>query len=353
MKYVFYITNHGFGHASRNVPIILELLKRHSNAEIYIKSDMERCAFLRRNLAAVDGRIYYYTDCSEVGLILKKGSMVPDIDVMKETIEEDQKYWPDYISREIGFLRSVKPSVVISDVICWGIKAAKECGLPTLLLGNFTWESMYRSLLPETYYRQYSEYYALADRALWYEIHVPELEQTCDSWKKISLVSRDDSPEEIKKIRDNHERPLVFVSLGASAELNADINVSSIPYDFVYTRGITLTGDNAIRLPDDMINTPDYIAAADYIISKGGWSTVAEILLRRKKSALLMRDENSEDNITRDLLTSRRQCISLNGDDLHDIGGLLAKIDRLNPDSYDIYYDSRYEICEEIEQLAL
>ena len=49
MKYVFYITNHGYGHASRNVPIILELLKRNSDNLVYVKSDIQRIEFLKRN----------------------------------------------------------------------------------------------------------------------------------------------------------------------------------------------------------------------------------------------------------------------------------------------------------------
>ena len=84
MKMVFYITNHGFGHASRNVPIIEELLQRDTQLMIDIKSDKERCEFINRNLQKYSDRIKYYTDCLETGLVLQDGIMLPDIKKMRE-----------------------------------------------------------------------------------------------------------------------------------------------------------------------------------------------------------------------------------------------------------------------------
>ncbi|MCM1081975.1 MAG: hypothetical protein NC428_00715 [Clostridium sp.] len=346
MKYAFYITNHGFGHASRNVPIIQKLLAQDSEGLVYIKSDRDRCEFLKRNLGEKEDRIQYFEDCTETGLILKTGKMEPDIENMRYVIEKDFLLWDMYIQREKDFMKRNKPDIIIADVICWAIKAAHDCGIKTLLIGNFSWAQMYKSFYDSSIWEPYIRYYKLADKAIWYEIHAKELEDYCSDYECVSMVSRAVNEAEVKKIRSLYKKPIVFVSLGASAELEEKIDVEELPYDFVITRGVDLKGSNVHVLPLKMINTPDYIAAADYVIAKGGWSTVAEILLQGKKCALLFRGNNSEDDNTRLTLEARNQCVSLYGNELSNIKEIIKKIGMLNPKSYDIYSDDTQKICD-------
>ena len=351
MKAVFYITNHGFGHASRNAALIQRLLQTDPGAEVIIKSDPVRCAFLRRNLEAESRRVTCYEDCFEVGFVLKEGSLQPDPERMREMILQDRKSWPDYIEREKRFLRREQPDVVVSDVICWALPGARQCGIRTVLIGNFTWASLYRSFFDESVYGPYLEYYRMADLALWYEIHDPELETYVENHRLVSLVSRKVNPEKVREIRARYRRPVIFVSLGGSAEISRPIDVSACPFDFVTTRGIRLTGDNVHSLPADMINTQDYISASEYVIAKGGWSTVAEILLQRKRCCLLMRGSNREDDMTRAILTERQHCAAIGEADLRDPGRLIAMMQELRPAPYR-YFDSAEEICGILREFA-
>lgn len=351
MKIVFYITNHGFGHASRNVPIIQEMLQRNSQLEIDIKSDKERCLFLDRNLKKYSNRIKYYTNCSEVGLILQDGIMLPDVDKMKENIVRDFLLWGENIEREKNYMIKEKIGLVVCDVLNWPLRAAKELGIKSVLIGNFTWSQMYKSFYSEEIWKPYFDNYKLADMALWYEIHEKSLDTYCENTKQLSLVSRKVDEFEAKKIKEKYKKPIVFVSNGASAELNEVIDVNDLPYDFLITRGLNLAGENVHELPMDMINTPDYIAAADYIIAKGGWSTVAEILLQRKRCALIFRGDNPEDDNTRRVLEKRQHCIGIQGNELKKIDEIICKIDGLRPESYDIYHDDVKYICDLLENM--
>lgn len=346
MKYAFYITNHGFGHASRNVPIIKKLLDINVDNKVYIKTDKARCEFLKLNLRTYKDRISYHGDCKENGLILSQKNMKPDIPVMKRIIEEDFIYWDTYIAREVKFLRNNRIDIVISDVIPWAMKAAKICSIPSLLIGNFTWSQMYKSFFDEEIWKPYEENYKLADKAVWYEIHADELHELCDNYECVSMVSRDIDRMEVEKIKSEFSKEIIFVSLGASAEMVMPVCVEGLEYEFLVTRGVRLVGSNVHVLPEDMINTPDYIAASDYVIAKGGWSTVAEILLQRKKCALLFRGENSEDDNTRKVLERRGQCVGLNGDELSDMGAVIDRIKKLEPDSYEIYKEESDRISK-------
>ena len=41
-KIAFYISDHGFGHASRNIPIIRYILEESNNIKIYIKTGIKQ-----------------------------------------------------------------------------------------------------------------------------------------------------------------------------------------------------------------------------------------------------------------------------------------------------------------------
>lgn len=348
MRIVFYITNHGYGHASRNVPIIIRLMELYKNANIIIKSDQERCEFLQRNLK--DQRdIIYCPECGEVGLILKAGTLEPDLDELKKEIYKDVCRWSEYIFREKRFLELFCPDLIIADIIGWPLICAKELGIKSVLIGNFTWASMYKSFFEQSIYKPYLECYEKADVAIWYELHTKELDDYRTTVRQVSLLSRKIHAEEIVSIRSKHLRPIVFVSLGASAEVNAWIDVSMLPYDFIITRGLNFKGDNVYHLPDDTINTQDYIAASEFVIAKGGWSTVSEILLQHKKCCLLRRGINSEDEEVRCVLERRQHCVSIEEKDLHNIAILIERMKALSPMSYD-YYDSTEEICKIISE---
>lgn len=165
------------------------------------------------------------------------------------------------------------------------------------------------------------------------------------------MISRKKNSEEVEKIKRQHKRPIVFISMGASAEIEGEIDVSELPYDILFTRGITFSGENAFELPIDMINTPDYIAAADYVIVKGGWSTVAEVMLENKPAGLLFRGDFSEDNETRGFLTSRDHCVEVTEADIHDLQGILKRLDSLHPAPFSQYKDDTVKICEEIMRI--
>lgn len=345
MNYVFYITNHGFGHASRNVPIIMSILNADSEAYVFIKSDNIRCDFMKKNLKEYSSKIAYFTDCEEIGLILENGKMSPDILKMRQNIAKDFSHWNDYINREIEFLRENQIEIVVSDVVPWALKAAKICRIPSILIGNFNWSEMYKSYYDEEIWKPYSDCYKMADQAIWYEIHAKELHHYCADYECVSLVSRSVNQDEVKRIKNRFSQEIIFVSLGGSAEIERAIYVGNLPYDFLVTRGIELVGKNVYELPKDMINTPDYIAASKYVIAKGGWSTVAEILLQGKRCALLFRGENSEDNTTKEILEKRQQCIAINEEQLVNMESILDNLNVLRPDSYDIYANDTEKIC--------
>jgi predicted glycosyltransferase len=52
----FYISNHGFGHASRNIPIIDSLLTKSKDIKVIIKSGKNQIGFMKQLLGKFSPR---------------------------------------------------------------------------------------------------------------------------------------------------------------------------------------------------------------------------------------------------------------------------------------------------------
>ena len=148
--------------------------------------------------------------------------------------------------------------------------------------------------------------------------------------QETSVTARPFDKEAVAAIKSRHDRKLVFVALGMSAQFRKAADVSGTPYDFYTTQGVPLAGDNVEVIPYTTVNTQDYIAAADYVITKAGWGTVSECLLAGKRMALFRRDGVLEDRTTIRLLEEKHLAASVTAEELCDISGIIKKLDRLD-----------------------
>ena len=90
------------------------------------------------------------------------------------------------------------------------------------------------------------------------------------------------------------------------------------------------------------------MAASTYVIAKAGWSTVAEILLSNRKSALLGRDTVAEDRTTIGILKDRQQCIEIQTEDLLHMEDILERLENFNYSFEHEYHNDDYEIAKKI-----
>ena len=56
----FYISDHGFGHASRNIPIIRYILEVNKNIKVIIKTGKAQGSFIKDLIGEFNGRVSYF-----------------------------------------------------------------------------------------------------------------------------------------------------------------------------------------------------------------------------------------------------------------------------------------------------
>jgi len=137
---VFYISGHGFGHASRQIEVINAIFARQPDARIIIRTSAARWLFERtlRGPAEVQPAI------CDTGAI-QQGSLVVDVPATIRTAAAFYEDLEPRIDEEARLLAAAGATLVIADMPPLAFAAATRAGVPAIGLGNFTWDWIYAS----------------------------------------------------------------------------------------------------------------------------------------------------------------------------------------------------------------
>lgn len=138
MTVAFYISGHGFGHASRQVEIVNTFGARHPDVRIFIRSAAARWLFERTV------RVPFELDARpcDTGVV--------QIDSLRldagETMRRAADFYATFAARaadEARRLRERDTQLVIVDAAPLGCEAAALAGIPSVVVANFTWDWIY------------------------------------------------------------------------------------------------------------------------------------------------------------------------------------------------------------------
>ena len=82
----FFLSDHGFGHIARNIPIIVSVIKNYDTF-VYVVCGERHIEFAKKNLetmltAEQYGRTEFCADHTDIGLICKDGTLDVDTDAL-------------------------------------------------------------------------------------------------------------------------------------------------------------------------------------------------------------------------------------------------------------------------------
>ena len=317
MKFAYFITDHGFGHLMRELPVMRELIRR--GHKVTVVTGLQQAEVTDEYL---DHKAEIIVENTDAGLVVIPGSLIIDIDATVAKIREHINKWESLIEK------SVDADAYVIDICPWAVMAAKRKGIRSFLMTNFTWVEQYEPFVPEELVDRYREAYRQADKVIFFDLANEASRNFLGEGFEVGFSARPFDPVKVKEIRDAHDKPVVVITCGASnSGFDFDIDVSRLPYSFIVTRALKLIGDNVEYLDPKTNNTQDYVAAADYCIAKAGWSTVSEFVTAGVRTALLERDDTPEDTMTINQLKDRKLAISIKVDELKDIGKVIEKMD--------------------------
>lgn len=320
MYIALYISSHGFGHMTRCLAIIENILNT-SNYNLYIVCNKRQNDFARIYLAKYKDRIICKDLATDIGLVNKQNSLEVDKFLLQQQLLEFTLSWEDVVNNEYNFLKNLNIKCIVSDISPIGTLVGYKLKLPVVLITNFTWVEQYEYIgIDESIINKYRQAYSYVTKFIKYDLCLPIGSVNCKDINEVVFTCRDINLDKVEKIKKQYGKS-IMITCGKSANLN-NINIKNFDGTIFTTSGIDITceGDcNIVNLPIDTLDTQNYIAASDMVISKAGWGTIAEGIIGHTNLVLIERPSAKEDSFNIEELKKRKLAISIKEEDLLDL----------------------------------
>lgn len=289
----FYISDYGFGHASRSIAL-MRALHAAMNCTISVRTNTS-ADFIRDSCPFVSVE----KKRNDIGTVMHDSTSRVDRVETEKSLRHWISSWDTWIAEETAFCKECAVDLIISDITPQAFLVSKTLGIPGIGVSNFTWDLIFRQLYgnsPEV--QMIHNAYASADLGL-----VLPLNASLDVFKErisVPLVSREPtaSREEMRKrLGISDAEILVYVGSGLS--------FNSVPacLDKLIEAGLRLlVSENQpfyhpkiIRIPSSDTETQNYIGMCDLVITKPGYSTVSESIRAKIPLLIFTREGFAED----------------------------------------------------------
>jgi UDP:flavonoid glycosyltransferase YjiC (YdhE family) len=139
MTVVFFISGHGFGHASRDVEVINALgALVGPDLRVIVRSAVSPALLERTIRVPFELR----PGICDTGLV-QTNSVTQDDAATLAAAREFYRTFDDRVRAETAALAGDRPSVIVSDIAPLGLAVAAALGVPSVFIANFTWDWIY------------------------------------------------------------------------------------------------------------------------------------------------------------------------------------------------------------------
>ena len=135
---VFYISGHGFGHASRDIEVINALGRLAPDVAVAVRTSAPKWLFDLTLTRPVD----FHTRACDTGVVQVDSLSLDEAATIARALEFHERL-EVLAAEEAAWLRSVGTRLVVGDIPPLACAAGKAAGLPVIALGNFTWDWIY------------------------------------------------------------------------------------------------------------------------------------------------------------------------------------------------------------------
>lgn len=308
---LFYISDHGYGHAARMIAIIQELMERKEDLNIHIRASF---AYDFMKNALPYSRINIHDVKNDFGVVYKEDGLSVDA---KKTMNM-VRVWVDcremYLEKEKMFCREKNIDLLISDIPPFVFDVGEFLSISTIAISNFNWYRIYKELAKSKkdmlYLEKIKESYQKASYSFILPFHGGEMDIFRNK-KEFSLVTRKVSlskEQVLEKLKIDKSQKLIYVSFGFSTynkKLIKNLENINLKKDIIIllSTGIIIRNTkNIVSIPKNCQGSHNYIGACDLAVCKVGFSTVSECIAKAIPMVLIKRKNFMEDNLTLKIL---------------------------------------------------
>ncbi len=293
---VFYVSGHGFGHASRSIEVINAILARRPETRIGVRTSAPRWLFD----LTVKGKVAFSTLECDTGIVQVDALTLDEAD----SIRRASAFHTELVTRaasETRMLRELGAGLIVGDIPPLAFAVGGSAGIPSVAIGNFTWDWVYAdyprvrlapSLLPAV-----RGAYAKASISLRLPMHGGF--ENMNNVTDIPFIARHAAKtrdEVCKALKLPTEKPIVLASFGGYGlpGLDTDQLAKFKKYTVIMTANVPLARSrkdaaaterkgafisvNEEAMYDTGVRYEDLVGAAEVVVSKPGYGIISECI---------------------------------------------------------------------------
>jgi L-arabinokinase len=283
----FYISGHGFGHASRTMQVIKSLVELTLEVSIHIKTSTPRW-FIESNLSP-DHYTYHFQE-NDIGVVQKDSlNLLPE-----ETFQAFEAFFgrrEKLIHQEKEWLIQQGVGLIVSDIPPVAFEVARRAQVPGVGVSNFSWDWIYEPFLDDfPQYRnlveQIREAYGLCDQLYRLPFHgdFSAFPHIIDK-PLIARTSKRDKLDTRRLLGLPEKEKLILCSFGGIG-IDNPVSFNGSSFGLIFTTEKVIPASNTWTIsPERMrslsISYEDLVATSDAILTKLGYGIVSEAIANK------------------------------------------------------------------------
>ncbi|MCP4219458.1 MAG: hypothetical protein GY765_32790 [bacterium] len=310
----YFITPHGFGHAAR-ATAVMEALADSGAVRFEIYTTVPEF-FFKESLPGIPFNYHYLA--TDIGLVQETSHHV-DLPETFRRLERLLPFGKDFIEGPAKEIEESRCKLIICDIAPLGIAVAAEAGIPSVLIENFTWDWIYEEYLEEApFMKRHIDYLHKFFNSANFHIRTEPAFPRGNTSMVTAPVSRKQrlSRAEVRKqLEIPMDAKVVLITMGGIPGrlpfLDALGQYRTVTFIIPGSPAFSRQG-NVLRLPfDSGFFHPDLIHAADAVIGKPGYSTVAEVYHAGVPFAYVPRRNFRESDVLEAFIKKHMHCFAI------------------------------------------
>ena len=295
----YFISPHGFGHAARATAVMQALQRLMPEVRFLVFTSVPKWFFADQGVT----NLRYCHTVHDVGLV-QTTPFQEDLSATLQQLDHIYPYKTNLVNRTINLLKEESTDLAICDIAPIGLVAARQLGIPSLLIENFTWNWIYQPFTAdepgfEFFIEHFRSLFPLADSHIQAEPICKPNGKALKVEQLISRYFRTPAGQVRQTLGIKNNQKMVLLSFGGIRDQFSSWDfLQKYPTARFVIGGVSeniQNKENVILLPHNSpFYHPDLIQAADIIIGKAGYSTLAEVRLAGKPFAFISRKNNAE-----------------------------------------------------------
>ncbi|XP_010524568.1 PREDICTED: L-arabinokinase isoform X2 [Tarenaya hassleriana] len=306
LVFAYYVTGHGFGHATRVVEVVRHLIA--VGHDVHVVTGAPDFVFTSEIQSP---RLFIRKVLLDCGAVQADALTVDRLASLEKYVETAVVPRASILKTEVEWLHSIKADLVVSDVVPVACRAAADAGIRSVCVTNFSWDFIYAEYVMAAGYHHRSIVWQIAEDYSHCEFLIrlpgycpmPAFRDVID----VPLVVRrlHKSRKEVRKeLGIDEDVKVVILNFGGQPS-GWKLKEEYLPPGWLC---LVCGASESQELPPNFMKlakdayTPDLIAASDCMLGKIGYGTVSEALSYKLPFVFVRRDYFNEEPFLRNML---------------------------------------------------